>query len=154
MSFCWLTFSINAWWPFFMWDCISVVWLDTFVGFLFDFLCWLAIGGLAGSKRIADKHECAWWWLLLLHASIRHARLKSAIKTLHETNVMLPLLSQVFSWKLVPFLTSWFCVSNVVSYFSCKAHDSLLLQSLIIFFLFYKNFVLLHMSFPWSHAFF
>jgi hypothetical protein len=34
------------------------MWLDTFVGFLFDFLCRLAIGGLAGSKRIADKHEC------------------------------------------------------------------------------------------------
>jgi E3 ubiquitin-protein ligase RNF25 len=56
--------------------------------------------------------------------------------------------------NFVPFLTSWFCVLNVVSYFSCKACDSLLLQSFIIFFLFYKNFVLLHMSFPWSHAFF
>ncbi len=56
--------------------------------------------------------------------------------------------------NFVPFLTSWFCVSNAVSYFSCKAHDSLLLQSFIIFFPFYKNFVLLHMSFPWSHAFF
>jgi hypothetical protein len=30
----------------------------------------------------------------------------------------------------------------------------LLLQSFIIFFLFYKKFVLLHVSFPWSHAFF